>query len=219
MKMTCFQPEGPPWSTRSFFGVSSCASLALPDVLQVSGGCPKTVEPKRGAETWDVLRTAWPRLYAFSRRVTGNAEDARDILQEVFLAFNARTDGWASADHLTAWLLRVTGHTCLDHMRRASRWNLLWRGLGDRTFAADGRGELPSTSPEEHLMMEMDQTRLERVLGGLRPVERLGLELFHEGVDYSGIAQALGVSRRSVGTLLYRTRQKILCGMREEDAP
>lgn len=50
---------------------------------------------------------------------TGNRADAQDVTQEVFIKLMKSRTAFRDADHLRAWLLRVTINQCRDLARQA----------------------------------------------------------------------------------------------------
>jgi RNA polymerase sigma-70 factor (ECF subfamily) len=63
------------------------------------------------------------RLYAFALRLTGNAQDAEDIVQEAFLRAHHALKNYPSSRiqslHLLHWLYKIALNVFRNHMRRA----------------------------------------------------------------------------------------------------
>ena len=58
------------------------------------------------------------RLFSLVFRMTGSAEDAEDLLQEVFLQAHRKLAGFRGESTLGTWLYRLTMNHCLDHLRQ-----------------------------------------------------------------------------------------------------
>jgi RNA polymerase sigma-70 factor (ECF subfamily) len=58
------------------------------------------------------------RLYRFVERYTNDAEDARDVTQEVFLKVHAALDSYDSKYKFSTWLFRIAGNAAIDHLRK-----------------------------------------------------------------------------------------------------
>jgi len=125
------------------------------------------------------------RLFKLARRLSRNAEDARDLVQETFLRA-ARSPGSVplGASHEEAWLVRVLINICRDR----------WRQSAVRTRARV-EGHLTAGAgidPEPALMA---RSMVWQALDALPPRRRAILILYElEGTAIPAIAKLLGVS-------------------------
>jgi len=62
-----------------------------------------------------------PRVHAVAYQMTGSAEDARDIAQEVFLRLYRALDRYDPERSFATWLYRVTVNLAIDFRRRNAR--------------------------------------------------------------------------------------------------
>jgi RNA polymerase sigma-70 factor (ECF subfamily) len=69
----------------------------------------------------DLVRTFSPRLFVVARRIVGNDEDARDVVQETFLSAFRSIDRFAGDAKLSTWLHRIVINTALMKLRRRRR--------------------------------------------------------------------------------------------------
>jgi RNA polymerase sigma-70 factor (ECF subfamily) len=136
-----------------------------------------------------VFRTAY--------RITGNAADAEDVLQTVFLRM-ARRDAAADAvERPENYLRRAAVHAALDLVRAR------------REGAAVDLERLPSaggSQPDDGDLREL----IRRALSELptRSAEIFTLRFF-EGLTNPEIAKALGISSITVAVTLHRTRREL----------
>src|SRR5512145_3515152 len=80
------------------------------------------------------------RLYSVALRLVGNAADAEDLLQEIFLAAHRKLDTFRGESALGTWLYRLAMNLCLDHPRsRATRSGQLTDALDDE-YGLDDSG-------------------------------------------------------------------------------
>lgn len=160
---------------------------------------------KRGAVTRfeQILRRHEEEIYRFARRMTGNTEDAADVLQETFLrAFRAFAGLPREANH-RAWLYRIAGRTALN-LARANRTReaLPLQALGD---LPEHRDDVESTVESRRLARSLAQTV--RALPGR---QRIALVLRkYEGLPYDEVAAALGCSADTARAHVYQAMTKI----------
>ena len=134
-----------------------------------------------------VYRAAW--------RVTGNAADAEDVLQTVFLRLAGREADSAELDNPEAYLRRAAVNASLNLLDQRARRNVPLE-----------------SAPEPHA--RTDQRDLREVLAralatlGGRPAEMFALR-FLEGFSNGEIAQIYGVSTLVVGVTLHRARKQL----------
>jgi DNA-directed RNA polymerase specialized sigma24 family protein len=91
------------------------------------------------------------RLWRLCYRMTGNRADADDLTQESMTKAIERAEQLSDPDP-TGWLLRLTTHVCLDHLRRANVRRRVTE-LVDPLDAADLREASWSASPENALVV------------------------------------------------------------------
>ena len=58
------------------------------------------------------------RLYRFVERYTNDAEDARDVTQDVFVKVYGALDSYDPRYKFSTWLFRIAGNAAIDHLRR-----------------------------------------------------------------------------------------------------
>ena len=74
-----------------------------------------------GVPTWeDVARDHGRFLYTVAYRLTGNSDDAQDLVQEVLLKVRKGLETYRPGS-LEGWLSRITTNTFLDETRRRRR--------------------------------------------------------------------------------------------------
>lgn len=139
-----------------------------------------------------------PRLFAYARQMlSGSSSDAEDVLQDVFLgAYNAlRADRRPVA--LRAWLYRVAHNRCIDQIRRPAPAPEdifeLNRGVASDPMAeAERREDLRRLITDVRALPEQQRSAL------------LMREM--EGLSYTDLAEALGVTVPAIKSLLVRAR-------------
>jgi RNA polymerase sigma factor (sigma-70 family) len=142
------------------------------------------------------------RLYRLARRMSRNADDARDLVQETFLraARSPRSipEGGAGEE---AWLVRVLVNLCRDRWRqRATRHRL--DALSDPW--------LPVTTPDPEAAL-VARSVVQRALAVLAP-RRRAVVVMHEleGMSIDTIARTLGIAAVTVRWHLSRGRLQLV---------
>jgi RNA polymerase sigma-70 factor, ECF subfamily len=144
---------------------------------------------------WSLIERHGDELLAHARRMT-DEQTAEDVLQDALLRALRAYPRLRHADHLRAWLYRVTTTTALD-LHRARR----------REVVTD---EPPVPAVED----EYDDGAFESLIAPLAPTARDALRLrFIEDLDYDRIAEALECSpeaaRQRVSTAVRTLRERV----------
>jgi RNA polymerase sigma-70 factor (ECF subfamily) len=138
------------------------------------------------------------RLYVLARRLSSNADDARDMVQETFVRAAGALD--AVPPHAEeAWLVRVLVNQARD------RWKQ--KATRARLFAVHGRSEGPPRDPESAFVA---RAIVWQAVTTLAPRRRAVVVLHElEGASVPEIAQLLGIRQVTVRWHLSRGRHDI----------
>jgi RNA polymerase sigma-70 factor (ECF subfamily) len=144
---------------------------------------------------WSLVEAHGDELLAHARRMAG-PEQAEDVLQDAFLRALRAYPRLRHADHLRAWLFRVTTTAAIDRHRARPR---------ELPVA-----ELPVTGVEDSYD---DTGEFEALISPLPDAARESLRLrFVEDLDYDHIAGRLGCSpeaaRQRVSTAVRTLRER-----------
>ena len=148
-----------------------------------------------------VFRRAYPRLVGLAWRMVRDHATAEDVAQETL----ARLADAAILDRpdseVDAWLTRV----CLNRASNALRGRVRAVDREDRA----GRREPPpdGRDPAGEVVAGEERDEVRAALTALPERQRTVLVLRHSGYRYAEIADAVGVSPGSVGTLLARAER------------
>ena len=139
-------------------------------------------------------------VYRTAYRVTGNAEDAEDALQTIFLRLLRRDCPPDIARSPKAYLHRAAVNIALDIIKAKSR-NISSDGL-------DFEDSRPA--PDRERSSSEIQAWLRTALADLSPKTAEMFVLRHiEGYDNGEIAKMLGTSRGTVAVMLFRARLRL----------
>lgn len=154
--------------------------------------------------TWEeVARDHGRFLYTVAHRLTGNHDDAQDLVQEVLLRVRRGLTSYR-AGSLEGWLSRITTNAFLDDVRKRRRRPLqLVPDLPDRALAVDA-------DPESELARVHLPDDVQAALAALAPEYRAAVVLSDVvGLDYAEIAEALDVPLGTVRSRLHRGRARL----------
>jgi RNA polymerase sigma-70 factor, ECF subfamily len=162
----------------------------LPSVLREEDpaiAIPRELEQAFRAHHGLVFRTAY--------RITGNASDAEDVLQTVFLRLLRKPEQFDAMEKAESYLRRAAINAALDITRARQSIHLV------------EMPDLPARSAHDDGEL---RHALARALAQLkpRPAEIFALR-FLEGLSNPEIAKMLGISRVLVAVMVHRTRQQL----------
>jgi RNA polymerase sigma-70 factor, ECF subfamily len=158
-------------------------------------------------------------LLSFAFRYLGDAEEARDMVQEVFVRAYRNAGTYRPDAQLRTWLFRICMNVCLTALRRRRRSPLFaalafWQIKKDREPEQSARIEAVAVPPEGlpgAALLRKELSRQVRVaVDRLPPEQKTAILLRHfDELSYREIAQVLGRSVSAVESLLFRARQRL----------
>ena len=139
---------------------------------------------------FDELMIRYERqIYRLCYRFTSNADDARDLAQEVFIKAFEHLSDFRKESSLKTWLYRVATNHCINHVKSNTQQFV------------EVTETIRQTESTVQLELEEKQQRehFRRMVTKLPPKQRAILELrIHEQLSYEEIAT---MSNRSVSTI------------------
>lgn len=144
------------------------------------------------------------RVLQAAYRVTGNAGDAEDVLQTVFLRLVRREEGVDLGPGAPSYLYRAALNAALDVVRGRLRAGL--EPLDDRSSTAVD----PAAGPERQRAGRELGVALRRALATLAPrLAEVFVLRYLEGLDNREIGRLLGTSQGVVAVQLHRARRRL----------
>jgi RNA polymerase sigma factor (sigma-70 family) len=158
-----------------------------------------------GVPTWDeIVDKHTARVYRLAYRLTGNAHDAEDLTQEVFVRVFRSLDTYTPGT-FEGWLHRVTTNLFLDGARRKQR--IRFDALSDERAS---RLRSSSPSPDMAYADMHFEDDVERALATLPPDFRAAVVLCDvEGLTYEEIAEILDAKLGTVRSRIHRGRAQL----------
>jgi RNA polymerase sigma-70 factor (ECF subfamily) len=146
-----------------------------------------------------LYREHWRAVFGAAYRVTGDAMDAEDVLQTVFLRIAHRAPALDGAPEAGPYLRRSAINAALDLLRSRAR-------RADAPMPV-GPGEPTVDSADEAVALRL---WLRSALAALNPRAAEAFALHHfEGYRNDEIAAMLGTTPNAVGVTLHRARARL----------
>ena len=144
------------------------------------------------------------RLFSLVFRMTGSAEDAEDLLQEVFLQAHRKLAGFRGESTLGTWLYRLTMNHCLDHLRgRLAK-------MDRSTESLDAEDAFEPAAHAPVVPTAVTRVDLERAIAALPEGYRAAFLLHDvEGFEHREVAKILGVSEGTSKSQVHKARMKL----------
>src|SRR5512141_2026684 len=151
-------------------------------------------------------------VFRLAFRMTGNEEDAEDVVQETFLKAYRNLERFAGQAEFSTWLHRIAANCAVDLLRRRTPRQAETRTAEGQELevAAGGAG------PERMVLSSEVKGRIARSLERLSAMERAAFVLRHfEGRPIAEIGKTLGVRTGAAKNCVFRAVAKL----REDLAP
>lgn len=147
-----------------------------------------------------------PVLLAYALRATGDAEAARDLVQETLLAAVAGRGDFQGRAALRTWCIGILTHKVLDLFR--SRQRARARAADDT--CPDDLAEPTAGRPDRRVAHRQALAILESSLIELPELERLAVLLIDvEGFERDEACDKLGITTSHLRVLLHRGRHRL----------
>lgn len=163
----------------------------------------------------EMVRAHHRRVYSLCYRFTGNAADADDLTQDVFLKIYSNLASFdLSRGSLTVWIVTMTRNHLVDHFRRS-------RNLRATSSLDEGWDIAEAPRPVDRLISGAPspheaaaQKELAKMVQGA--LARVSLDLREavilrdlQDLDYKEIAQVLGIPEGTVKSRISRGRAEL----------
>jgi RNA polymerase sigma-70 factor (ECF subfamily) len=152
-----------------------------------------------------LVRATYADTYTLAYRLTGDEEDARDVVQESYLRAFRGLKRFRGDAQFTTWLYRITANCASTHLGKRSRHR--HDELLDDAAIADTD---PDRDPQAHSESVATRERLHAALRALPPRLR-SVAVLRDVYDmpHEAIAAELGISESAAKVRLHRARKKL----------
>ncbi len=162
-----------------------------------------------------LLERHGPAIFRLAYRMTGNEQDAEDVLQETFLRAFRHLHRFETEASFPAWLHRIAVNYSINFLRQRRREPRAWAPAAP--FEPDGRDALPAGGPTPDGAAFNAEVRRQvlSMLDQLSPRERAAFVLRHfESRSIDEISAALGLGTSAAKQCVFRAVQKLRRGLK-----
>jgi len=154
------------------------------------------------------------RLVAVMNHLVGNAEEAEDLAQEVFLRVYRSRKKYRPRSKFSTWLFTIANNLALNLLRSRHRKPMVSLPaqdsgpLGPRPAEqiVRDRGSGPMRRLERQELSDL----IRRALEGLNERQRMAVVLNKfEDMNYAEIAEVMGLTTKAIKSLLSRARENL----------
>lgn len=157
-------------------------------------------------------------VYNIAYRMFSNREDAKDVLQDVFIKVFKNISGCGSLGHFKSWICKITTNTCIDELRK--RRNKNEESLDGAPGFDEGDGAMEnqlmlrivsdSKTPEEELLDKEAWRELQNAICSLPEDDRTLIVLRDiHGLSYNELAAVTAQNLGTVKSRLSRARSRL----------
>ncbi|GHS97133.1 DNA-directed RNA polymerase sigma-70 factor [Bacteroidia bacterium] len=142
------------------------------------------------------------KLFRLALSITGNRQDAEDVVQDALLNVWKKKEDWETIDNLEAYCYRSTRNIAIDKISLKENQQEAW----------DENYDVPESKSTIQEQLEQDEQLflLENQIQRLPEKQRTVFQLREvEDLSYKQIAEVLDISEEQVKVNLFRARQKL----------
>ena len=153
----------------------------------------------------ELVRATYADTYTLAYRLTGDEEDARDVVQDAYLRAFRGLKRFRGDAAFSTWMYRITANCAATHLGKRSKHR--HEELAD-DLVLDDIG--PAHNPEAELDAVANRDRLQGALRRLPPRLRAVVVLRDVyDLPHEAIAEELGISESAAKVRLHRARRKL----------
>jgi RNA polymerase sigma-70 factor (ECF subfamily) len=166
----------------------------------------------------DLVRATYIDSYTLAYRLTGDEDDARDVVQEAYLRAYRGLKRFRGDAQFSTWMYRITANCAATFLGKRTR-----NRHDELTDELVGDERATTVEPEASVDAAAARDRLQAALRRLPPRLRAVVVLRDVyDLPHESIAAELGITESAAKVRLHRARHKLradLVTMREHDEP
>jgi RNA polymerase sigma-70 factor, ECF subfamily len=153
------------------------------------------------------------KVLSIAARYTNNAEDAKDIYQEVLIRAYRGLNGFKNQSEFATWLYRITTNVCISSYRNRKKYytmNNQYANSEDQSSNSHQVEKNSNPTPHEQMTSGEISDRVTNALNILSPQQKLVFTLRHyEGYKLSEIAKFMKCTEGTVKKQLFTAIRKL----------
>ena len=156
----------------------------------------------------DIVESNQRQIFCLAQEITGNPEDAEDVVQEVFIKAYRWLPNFRGEAKLSSWLYRIAINTCMDRsrLRKRQQW-AAYLPLQQAFHLKTSRADSNPAQLEEAGRIRND---IEKAVDKLTSLERSIFVLrHHRELKIREIAEVLERSEGTIKNILFRAVRKL----------
>lgn len=161
----------------------------------------------------ELIAKHYGTVYSICFNFMSNAEDARDMSQEVFIRIYNNLEKFRYESSLVTWIYRISANTCLTELKKMSRLKIC---TVDDSPTLEGVGANPEEAVQLKELTKLVEEELDKMgtqTGKIMRMRLYGREKFKD------IAEKLGLSLSTATSIFTRSKrnlQKVIEGFYKE---
>jgi RNA polymerase sigma-70 factor (ECF subfamily) len=139
-------------------------------------------------------------MYNVGYRITGNEEDAEDVLQEAFISAFRNLESYRGDASFGSWVKRIVVNKAINLLKK--------RKL--EVMQDNEEFDIPIEEPEEEYLPDLSVSKVKRCIELLPDGYRSVLSLYLlEGYDHQEIGEIMGITESTSKSQLNRAKNKL----------
>ena len=149
-------------------------------------------------------------LQYFANKLTGNIEDANDLMQDTYLKALKNREKFEDDTNMKAWTFTIMKNTYINNYRKTRNINSIMDNTNDLfNLNIQCKSDFPAPDSEFHTK------EIHSKISNLHENQRIPFELYHSGYKYHEIADKLNISIGTVKSRIFLSRQKLMDSLKD----
>jgi len=149
-------------------------------------------------------------LYGVVFRMTRNAEDTQDVVQNTWLKVHAQLARFENRSEVRTWLTRIAVNCAIDFIRSSRRREAAYDPADLEDHVARTDAHPPPPAADRLVLAGEIEARVGETMSCLTSIERAAFTLRHvEGMSISEIGSELGLKTSATKHCIFRAVRKM----------